>query len=184
VDPGVPQVGWIVAAALAAALLSLAVRAGVRRVAASWRARHRAHRALRGERRAEGLLEGLGYHILERQPATTWAVEVDGQPEEVHLRADLLVERGGTRLVAEVKTGARAPRLQSSATRRQLLEYRVAYDVDGVLLVDAEAGAVREVTFPGVGREGRAGAGRLSASVGWMVLGGVVGAALAAALLY
>ena len=95
------------AAALAAALTALALRAAVRRVAASLRARRRARVAAAGERHAEGLLEGLGYRVVERQCPTTWSVEVDGAPEEVSLRADLLVERGGRCLVAEVKTGAR-----------------------------------------------------------------------------
>jgi hypothetical protein len=37
--------------------------------------------------------------------------------------------------------------LSSAATRRQLLEYRLAFDVDGVLLVDVETGEVSEVEF-------------------------------------
>jgi hypothetical protein len=52
------------------------------------------------------------------------------------------------RYIAEVKTGRAAVRLDTAATRRQLLEYRVAFDVDGVLLVDAEAGEIRLVEFP------------------------------------
>ena len=58
------------------------------------------------------------------------------------LRADLLVTRNGRRYVAEVKTGRTAPRLDCAATRRQLLEYRIAFGVDGVLLVDAESDCV------------------------------------------
>jgi hypothetical protein len=50
--------------------------------------------------------------------------------------------------VAEVKTGTLAPRIETATTRRQLLEYRVAFAVDGVLLVDADAGTVRRVEFP------------------------------------
>ena len=69
----------------------------------------------------------------------------------IALRADLLVERGGRRYVAEVKTGEAAPSLATAATRRQLLEYLIAYRVDGVLLVDAERGSVHEVEFPGAG---------------------------------
>ena len=64
------------------------------------------------------------------------------------VRADLLVSRGARRFVAEVKTGARAPRIETAATRRQLLEYAVAYDVDGVLLVDMEEHTISEVEFP------------------------------------
>ena len=72
----------------------------------------------------------------------------DGAAQTVDVRADLIVTRGGRRFVAEVKTGELAPRLATVATRRQLLEYAHAFDVDGVLLVDPEAGRVAEVTFP------------------------------------
>jgi hypothetical protein len=137
----------VVAAGLALALaLHLAVRAlgrGLRR----WQARRRQARAVRGERQAERLLDRLGYAIRDRQVATSWAVTCDGEVHEVPLRADLLVERDGKRYVAEVKTGRVAPRLATATTRRQLLEYRVAYDVDGILLVDAEAGRVMHVDF-------------------------------------
>lgn len=110
--------------------------------------RARCAHATRGEARAEGLLSGRGYEILGRQATGSWTVRVDGSDVPVEVRADYLVERGGRRFVAEVKTGHAAPRIQSSATRRQLLEYRFAFEVDGVLLVDAEADTVREVVFP------------------------------------
>jgi hypothetical protein len=47
-----------------------------------------------------------------------------------------------------VKTGRQAPRLGHADTRRQMLEYQLAFEVPGVLLVDAESGRVREVRFP------------------------------------
>lgn len=117
----------------------------------SWRGRRRQARAERGERTAEKLLRRMGYAVCARQVATSWSIACDDELHEVALRADLLVERGGQRFVAEVKTGRVAPRLSTAATRRQLLEYRVAYDVDGVLLVDAEAARVMRVDFPGTG---------------------------------
>ena len=46
-----------------------------------------------------------------------------------------------------MKTGAAAPRLEVSATRRQLLEYLHAFGVDGVVLVDADARTVQHVAF-------------------------------------
>ena len=64
------------------------------------------------------------------------------------MRADYLVEQDGERLVAEVKTGAEAPELSTAATRRQLLEYRVAFAVEGVLLVCPERGTIQRVEFP------------------------------------
>lgn len=117
-----------------------------------WRAlvvRHRLRRAVAGERRAERVLERCGWRIVERQPRRPFRFEVDDRSHEVELRPDLLVARRGRLFVAEVKTGLRAPRIETSATRRQLLEYRVAYpEADGVLLVDAESEVVSEVVFP------------------------------------
>jgi hypothetical protein len=74
-------------------------------------------------------------------------VSVSGREVEVRLFADLLVARGRKRYVAEVKTGAVAPRIDNAPTRRQLLEYLFAFGVDGVLLVDASADRVHEVVF-------------------------------------
>ena len=146
----------MVAAGLALGLIvALAVHLMLRALGRSlrrWQARRRQARAVRGERHAERLLERLGYAVCERQAATSWAVTCDGEVHEVALRADLLVERDGKRYVAEVKTGRVAPRLATAATRRQLLEYRVAYDVDGILLVDAEDGRVMHVDFHLPGR--------------------------------
>ncbi len=71
-----------------------------------------------------------------------WTMWIDGEPVEVGVRADLWVGLGERRYVAEVKTGGRAPDPTHPATRRQLLEYRVAFEPDGLLLVDAEEGRI------------------------------------------
>lgn len=162
---------------LVAALLALV--AGWQSVRLAWlarrpgaRARARTRRARRGERDAEALLRRLGYRLLERQPQARWDIEVDGRARTVELRADLVVARRGRRLIAEVKTGRLAPRLDHPATRRQLLEYRLAFGVDGVLLVDMEHGRVHEVRFPG-----RAPGG--NAAWPWLLAGLAAGAAAA-----
>jgi hypothetical protein len=69
-------------------------------------------------------------------------------PLDAELRADYLVEARGELLVAEVKTGEAAPSLATAATRRQLLEYHVAFAADGVLLVCPERGAIHRIEFP------------------------------------
>jgi hypothetical protein len=121
-----------------------------------------------GEVRAEVMLRRRGFTILGRQVGVTYGLGVDGQHVPVDLRADYVVAEGGRRYVAEVKTGAFAPRIETAATRRQLLEYRIAFDVDGVLLVDAEADRVRLVEFPLPGaRRGRRSEG--SGRLGWLV---------------
>jgi hypothetical protein len=107
--------------------------------------RRRVDRARAGELAAVDLLERAGFRVLDEQVVARWTVSVDGAPREVQVRADLLVERGGRRFVAEVKTGVDAP--SSRETRRQLLEYACAFAAHGVLLVDVEAGRVEEVVF-------------------------------------
>jgi Holliday junction resolvase-like predicted endonuclease len=116
----------------------------------SWRAKRRAARAGAGEDLAADLLEEAGYRVVERQARVLWGPLLDGEPQLLELRADYLVEGDGQLLVAEVKTGEQAPSLETAATRRQLLEYHVAFAVDGVLLVSPEQGTIQRVAFPRV----------------------------------
>lgn len=139
---------WWLLVALGAVLLFELLRRSVHRLWARWRGRWRANKAGRAERDAAKLLRRAGYSIEAVQPSITWTVLVDGEPHPVDLRADYLVRAGRQRFVAEVKSGQRAPRLDTAATRRQLLEYRLAYAVDGVLLVDMTDRRIREVCFP------------------------------------
>src|SRR5207253_47533 len=88
-----------------------------------------------------------GFVVTARQASERWTVRLGDEEHAFTVRADYLVERAGRRFVAEVKTGEQAPRLEMRATRRQLLEYCCAFAVDGVLLVDADAGTVEPVTF-------------------------------------
>ncbi len=132
-----------------AALVVLAVvlvRAIARR-GRSRTARRRARVARAGELAAVELLAAAGFTIDDAQATHAWQLTVDGAPHAAALRCDYLVTRDGERWVAEVKTGGEAPRLGNSATRRQLLEYQVAYGAVGVALVDATAGVVHEVCF-------------------------------------
>jgi hypothetical protein len=138
----------IALALLCGALLALVFARWARRWRGSRRARVRAGRAVAGEDAAAGLLRGAGFHIIGKQVRAWWSPTVDGEPCEMEVRADYLVEANGERLIAEVKTGDEAPLLTTAATRRQLLEYHVAFEVDGVLLVCPERGAIHRVEFP------------------------------------
>ena len=117
-----------------------------------WRRRRRMamrmDRAVAGEERAAELLRRQGFSVLGAQAVIDHPVQIDDRVVMIALRADYLAERDGLRYVVEVKTGSLAPRIETSATRRQMLEYRIAFDVDGVLLVDAESGLVHDVKFP------------------------------------
>lgn len=140
----VPGAAWLLLCGLLVVLWWWSATRGSRR--SRWRNR----RAQGAESEAERLLEQEGYRLLERQVAGSFMMEIDGRPVQVSCRADLLVERGGLVYVADVKSGRSAPDPTFPATRRQLLEYLIAYDVDGVLLVDMEARRVHAVSFPAI----------------------------------
>jgi len=139
---------WWVAGVLASLLLWNVTASWWHRLKRRLGIRSRQRHALRAERNAEQLLAGHGYTVQQAQATHSYVLECDGEPHAVKVRGDYLVSRGGRRYLAEVKSGTQAPRLGSAATRRQLLEYAHAYDVDGILLVDMSAGRIRAVRFP------------------------------------
>ncbi len=110
--------------------------------------RRRNQVAIAGESAAGKLLEKHGYTLLGAQVRHVYTLVIDGAPREIELRADYLVEKAGRSYVAEVKTGAVATKIETAATRRQVLEYAVAFGTDGVLLVDMQAREIRDVVFP------------------------------------
>jgi len=137
--------------------------------------KRRFHRALDAEAEAPSLLRELGYEVLGAQVSGSYVVELDAQPIYVPLRADYLVARAGCTFVAEVKSGKVAPKLTSASTRRQLLEYLVAFQVDGVLLVDAETRRVHQVVFPrATGATVRAGNGQRLVFLAASLIGALV----------
>jgi hypothetical protein len=138
---------WLLATALAV-LVALVLPIAIRRWHNRWRRRRQWAKALAAEADAPAFLEQHGYALVGAQVAGSYCLSVDGKPMVVELRADYVVARDGKTYIAEVKSGGSAPRLNNPATRRQLLEYRVAFEVDGVLLVDGETQQVHEVTFP------------------------------------
>lgn len=149
-------------AVIAGGLVALVVARWIRGWRGSRRAKVRAARAMAGEGGAVQLLRDAGFTIVAAQARIWWSPLVDGEPHQLELRADYLVEQDGALLVAEVKTGEEAPRLSTAATRRQLLEYQVAfataYGAEGVLLVCPESGTIHRVEFPLPARRGGAAA--------------------------
>lgn len=130
----------------------------------------------KGERDAKRLLKKAGFRIEAEQPTGRLGYLVDGEPREAVLRPDFRVRRGRRRYVADAKAGVDATNLGKRGSRRQLLEYALAFpEADGVLLVDTERGAVHEVAFPGLRPQ------RPVDRFGPFVLGLVCGAGAAAA---
>jgi len=100
------------------------------------------------ERRALSLLNRRDYRIVSEQLGGTYVVRIDEVPTQIHLRADFVVKKRGRCYVAEVKSGAQSAKVTDRTTRRQLLEYLLAFDVDGVLLVDMHDERIHQVEFP------------------------------------
>ena len=117
-----------------------------------WGRRLRLAHAGAEERAAERLLERAGYQVLGRQVAQPWRVMIDAEPITIQLRVDYVVTRGGIVFVADAKTGELASSIRHPATRRQLLEYLIAYEAGGALLVNMETRAIQEVRFPWLSR--------------------------------
>lgn len=140
--------GYALSAALGVFIVLLLARGWLQRAWRRFVILSRQRRAYALERSALPFLEEQGYCVEAVQARTHYRLLVDGEAEDIELRVDFIVRRQGQRFAADVKTGVDAPRVRNPATRRQLLEYQLAYEVDGVLLVDMEARAVRCVQFP------------------------------------
>lgn len=133
--------------ALALAVMGWLLAAHVAAWRRSAKAKHRARVAQAGEQGAAALLEQHGYVIVAGQTRHLVHYTVDARQCQASLQCDYVVSRDGLLLIAEVKTGDLAPHLQTAATRRQLLEYQVAFGVPGIVLVDMARGTCAEVRF-------------------------------------
>lgn len=142
---------WLIA--IAALAIILLVWSWLRNALRRMRMRGRFDRAAVGEREAAHLLEAAGFAIEGSQVMGGYTLHLDGAPVAVEVRADYIVRRKSARYVAEVKTGAIATSITTPATRRQLLDYQHAFDVDGILLVDAEEERIHHVSLPTCGRD-------------------------------
>ena len=143
--------GWVFL--LGAALLLMALGAALSRALRGWKVRRRTRRALAREDDAEDILRAAGYTIEARHPAQPWTIQVDDEEVTLQLRVDYLVKRDNLLFIADAKYGHIATALRHGPTRRQLLEYLLAYNADGALLVDMTAERVFDVQFLGLSAE-------------------------------
>lgn len=141
VDPALVRVALAILLLLLGAWIALRLARWWR----SWTGRRAQRRGTGAEARAWKLLERRGFRLLDVQVPGTMQLRVDGEVRSFRVCADAVVEgpgrRSDRRWVAEVKTGA-AARVSCRSTRRQLLEYALCFDVEGVLLVDPDAGTI------------------------------------------
>jgi hypothetical protein len=139
-------------AAIVASVLGLMLGAwlalALRRTRETLRARAHNRRGKRAENAATKLLESNGYRIVARQDRRTYVVRQGDTKQNVELIIDFVVEKGGERLAAEVKSGGAAVGIERADTRRQLLEYQLALGCARVLLVDPERALITTLEFP------------------------------------
>lgn len=98
------------------------------------------------ETAAVKFLRSHGYKILTSQLREDVIIYVDGEAEKSVVRADYLVRRGWKLYVVEVKSGQQG-NAKLPAIRRQLLEYYMVYQPDGILLLDMEHKNLQEIRF-------------------------------------
>ena len=117
-----------------------------------WRRRRIHSKADHGremEERAGDMLENHGYQAISQHPEVTYVWTIDGQDKSVTVTPDWLVRKDGLTFLVEVKTGHQANPNQAKI-RRQLLEYYLFGNADGVVYFDADRNTAKEVRFPAV----------------------------------
>lgn len=112
----------------------------------NWKIRRRFRRGEIAEKNAVKFLRHRGYRILAAQLQETIVVYVDGIPQKSTVRADFLVRRGWKTYIVEVKSGQQGT-VRLPHVRRQLLEYKLVYQPDGILLLDMEHRDLQEIRF-------------------------------------
>lgn len=142
------HVPWPLVAAL---FLGLALGVWLTRALARRAARRDGHAARtigsEGERAAERWLREQGYAIVSRQPELHVDLMINGSLTSCRVTPDFLVERGGERLVVEVKLRKAGQGLAAAPIRRQLLEYALASGCP-CMLVNVARGEVEFLDLP------------------------------------
>jgi hypothetical protein len=143
-------------AALGLLLLVIGIALGIAVAKRKSRRRMARNRRLgvEGEEKALELLERAGFELIEAQPTSEGIVEVDGVRRSFQLRADALVRKRGMDFLVEIKGTNASADLSNRATRRQLLEYASAFEVEACLLINAERETIQLVRFPALSDAG------------------------------
>ena len=107
----------------------------------------RFHRGLKLETEAEYFLKGKGFNIIGNQEIHYHNYSVNGQNRSNKLIVDYVAEKAGKKYLVEVKSGKDAISIDNKNSRRQLLEYDLVIENDGVILLDMENENLQFVKF-------------------------------------
>jgi len=108
--------------------------------------RRRMKKGALAEKQAIRFLQKRGYRILDAQLQKTFTVEVNGEKQKMVVQADYLVRKKGKIYVVEVKSGKQGD-VALTHVRRQLLEYSMVYQPDGLILLDMAHHHLQEIRF-------------------------------------
>lgn len=104
-------------------------------------------RGVKLEKKAAKFLNSKGFTVLGEQVEYKHTYYVNGEATTSNITIDYLVEKNEKVFVVEVKSGKSAISIKNRNTRRQLLEYAVAIECDGVYLLDMENKTLGLVEF-------------------------------------
>lgn len=100
------------------------------------------------EHEAQHLLKKEGYNIISHHAPLLYTIKQDNIPIPIQLELDYVVSKNGKTFFAEVKSGEHTATIHYAPTRRQMLEYAVAGNYNGYLLVDMFHKKIHHIEFP------------------------------------
>ena len=110
----------------------------VTRMLGQWRLRRRLTRAILPEAGAISLAESNGFKVVETLARRDLRFIVKENPVRIEVRADLVITKGGRRYAAKIHGSVDDVDPASAGIRQMVLEFREAYRVDGVALLDGK----------------------------------------------
>lgn len=112
------------------------------------KSKKRLARGRKKEGEAAAVLRFYGYEIIGRNLKYNYDLEIGEREQNIQMEIDYLVSKHGKRYIVEVKSGQSATKITNSSTRRQILEYSLFVENDGVMLLDMEKESLELISFP------------------------------------
>jgi Holliday junction resolvase len=111
------------------------------------RLRKRFSKSRQAEKEAEKILKKNGYAVIDAQKSKPLLITIGDKIHRYLVRIDYLARKRGKVYVVEVKSGEKIPYITNRETRRQMLEYYLAYQPCGILLLNMKNKSISEVKF-------------------------------------
>lgn len=127
-------------------IFSLTLYLKMQNILSRQKATKRAVISKHAEKKAEMLLKRNGFQIIDRQQSKPLIIKAGSVPHRYLIRIDFLVKKNGRTYVVEVKSGSKN-KITKRETRRQLLEYFLAYQPYGIILFDMDTKKFSEIRF-------------------------------------